>query len=429
LALELTKCHLSNAGRPIVETCNAPFNIGNNYSYDIPTCLSTLNGFDFSVYTQFYLYVNEICQRLTDSIIIQQKLEASFLFEKRAIEMETNINHALVRLSSMSSHLELANSLFHEINGLKMVSLIFEVIFIKSIRYTVFILYGLQMIGNVIPSLRHQFTTINPIFYTIASAIWSCSIFLLAFLGVLLFSKVFVPLRIRGTVLRFVIAVVFSFHFLQSLLEKYGIWFESFKLITKKEVLESWLYSSITLVQFYFFFLRSSKVKDRKVEVPAIYPASGAVYCRTLNSDIDDKLRKIVEKIECDAEIRRREHDRMLLQLSMSLDRHIQHSSTEISPSQSSIAVPFVSPQRCQRETQSSRLDTWILTGENGTIEHFKLPIDDSSKHGGNNGTTHPNSCKRSCEEVIDKQEMDDTKATSTPAKKLKSTIQQNAII
>lgn len=80
-----------------------------------------MNGFDFSVYTQFYLYVNEICQRLTDSLIIQQKLEASFLFERRAIEMETNINHALDRLTGMSSHLDAAYSLVNEINRLKMV--------------------------------------------------------------------------------------------------------------------------------------------------------------------------------------------------------------------------------------------------------------------------------------------------------------------
>jgi len=121
LALALTNCHLSSAGRPTTETCHTSINMGYNYSYDMPTCLSTLNGFDFSVYTQFYLYVNEICQRLTDSLVLQQKLEASFLFERRAIEMEMNITNALDRLSGMSSHFDAAYSLLNEISRLKAV--------------------------------------------------------------------------------------------------------------------------------------------------------------------------------------------------------------------------------------------------------------------------------------------------------------------
>jgi hypothetical protein len=83
-----------------------------------------MNGFEFSIYTQFFLYVNEICQRLTESLIIQQKLEASFLFERRAMEMESNLNHALDRLSGMKYHLDLADSLFNDINHMKMVSYI-----------------------------------------------------------------------------------------------------------------------------------------------------------------------------------------------------------------------------------------------------------------------------------------------------------------
>jgi hypothetical protein len=97
----------------------------NSLSYDMSSCLTSLNGFDFTTYTQFYLYVNEICQRLTDSLIIQRKIDASFLLEQRAMEMEENMKR-------MSFHLDAAQSILNEIFQFKSVRIHIPFIFLLT---------------------------------------------------------------------------------------------------------------------------------------------------------------------------------------------------------------------------------------------------------------------------------------------------------
>jgi hypothetical protein len=218
-------------------------------------------------------------------------------------------------------------------------------------------------------------------------------------------------------------AVVSSCYLIQLLLGKFsGMAHEALGFTTRDfENLKSSLYASIAIILFFFFFLRRSRSKERNDnEVFALNNASPNLERNT--RELEAKMRKIEEKIEWEAECRRREHDRLLWQLSLTLDRHLQHSSMTMSSLQSnpSVTVPFVSPQRVHPPQQA----TWEVIKNNNEIVHYEAPEYDICTPGIKE-TSAPRVLKRSHEEALIEPETNDVEEMPFPTKKLKSSIQK----
>jgi len=95
-ALELTKCHLKDSRRsPIPDTCLVDGIASGINERGIRQCLSDLSQEGFIVYSQFFLFTEQTCTKLTGELLIHRKNEAVNRFEESARMINDKIQETL----------------------------------------------------------------------------------------------------------------------------------------------------------------------------------------------------------------------------------------------------------------------------------------------------------------------------------------------
>lgn len=95
LALELARCHLKDLGRPLVHETSECSNEGS--LENLTTCLHTLTDAGMTSYTHFFSYVNQLCTRLLQEVVVGYFHEASH-------RLAASSELAEERLSAMIHH-------------------------------------------------------------------------------------------------------------------------------------------------------------------------------------------------------------------------------------------------------------------------------------------------------------------------------------
>jgi hypothetical protein len=95
LALELARCHLKDLGRPLVHETSECSNEGS--LENLTTCLHTLTDAGMTSYTHFFSYVNQLCTRLLQEVVVGHFYETSHRLAKSSELAEE-------RLSAMIHH-------------------------------------------------------------------------------------------------------------------------------------------------------------------------------------------------------------------------------------------------------------------------------------------------------------------------------------
>ncbi len=96
LAIELTKCHIQESGRSIFpEVCFAGGVSNGLNDIGIKRCLSALSEEGFIIYSQFYIYTEEACSKLTNELLIYRKNDAISRFEQSARMIDEKIQQSI----------------------------------------------------------------------------------------------------------------------------------------------------------------------------------------------------------------------------------------------------------------------------------------------------------------------------------------------
>jgi hypothetical protein len=95
LALELARCHLKDLDRPLVHETSKCSNKGS--LENLTTCLHTLTDAGMTSYTHFFSYVNQLCTRLLQEVVVGHFYEASH-------RLAASSELAEERLSAMIQH-------------------------------------------------------------------------------------------------------------------------------------------------------------------------------------------------------------------------------------------------------------------------------------------------------------------------------------